>query len=62
MQRLPKPVELYVALQTCLCICIHVETQIVSYTRLNDVDWHHIYQNDDGANAEHERCRRLYDQ
>ena len=50
------------ALQTCLFICIHVETQLGSYTRLNYIDWHHIYQKDDGTNAKHERCRHLYDQ
>ena len=26
------------------------------------IDWHHIYQKDDGANAKHESCRRLCDQ
>ena len=50
------------ALQTCLCICVHVETHIGSYTRLNYIDWHHIYQKGDGANIKHARCRRLYDQ
>ena len=50
------------ALQICLRICIHVETRTGSDIRLNDIDWHHIYQKNDGANAKRERCSRFYDQ
>ena len=39
-----------------------METQIGSYTWLNNIDWHHTYEKEDSANAKHERCHRLYDQ
>ena len=38
-----------------------METQIGN-TRLNYIDWHHIYQKADGANANRERCHCFYDQ